>query len=141
MAGLSPKLPVQRDSADGYALTKTYTQMVLQNLKNLLLTVPGERMMDPLFGVGLNRFLFESHAPATYSNIHAKTVTQVGKYMPFVMIDDMLFYGPDGIWSASEGFVDIGVEPDVSLNHLQIKVFLSIVPLGKQTTLDLEVQV
>ena len=141
MAGLSPKLPVQRDSADGYALTKTYTQMILQNLRNLLLTVPGERMMDPLFGVGMNRFLFEAHTPATFSNIHAKTITQVEKYMPFVMVDDMLFYGPDGVWSASEGFVDIGAELGASPNLLQIKVFLTIVPLGKQTTLDLEVQV
>lgn len=60
MAGLSPKLPVSRDSEDGYSLTKTYEEMVRQNLKNLLLTNPGERMMDPDFGVGMKRYLLSS---------------------------------------------------------------------------------
>ena len=58
MAGLSPKLPIQKDPVDGFALTKTFKEMVKQNFKNLMLTSPGERIMDPEFGVGLRRFLF-----------------------------------------------------------------------------------
>ena len=50
--GLSPKLPMSLHPADGYRLTKTYKEMVKQNIKMLILTCPGERMMDPLFGVG-----------------------------------------------------------------------------------------
>ena len=35
MSGLSPKLPVRRDPGTGFALTKTYEEMIKQNLKNL----------------------------------------------------------------------------------------------------------
>ena len=136
MAGLSPKLPIQRDAEDGYALTKTYTEMILQNMKNLLLTVPGERMMDPGFGVGLNRFIFEQHTPATYSNIVASTVIQVEKYMPFVHIDDMVFYGPLGAW-ASGRIIDREELPDADPNMLQVQIFLTILPISKEVSLEL----
>jgi phage baseplate assembly protein W len=139
MKGLSPKLPVQRDATDGYALTKTHTEMVLQNLKNLLLTVPGEKMMDPLFGVGLKKFLFEQHSIATYSNIHTKLLSQVNRYMPFLTIDDMVFYGPEGIWSAVKGVIPSRDLSVADLNNLQIRIFLTIIPLAKETTLDLSV--
>ena len=54
--GLSPKLPVSTDPIDGYALNKTYAEVVTQNLKNLILTAPGERMMDVDFGVGIRNY-------------------------------------------------------------------------------------
>ncbi len=136
MAGLSPKLPIQRDAEDGYALTKTYTEMVLQNLKNLLLTVPGERMMDPAFGVGLNRFIFEQHASSTYANIQASTAIQVEKYMPFVRIDEMFFYGPLGVWV--NGRIDNREQLfDVDPNLLQVKISLTILPLSREVSLEL----
>jgi phage baseplate assembly protein W len=72
MAGISPKLPISKNKEDGYTLTKTYLESTQQNLKNLLLTVPGERMMDPDFGVGMNRFLFENHGISTYGSILSK---------------------------------------------------------------------
>jgi len=139
MAGLSPKLPIQRDPQDGYALTKTHSEMVLQNLKNILLTVPGERIMDPMFGVGLRTYLFEQQGIGTYSNIYAKTLTQVIRYLPFVQIDDMVFYGPTQAWSAVDGFLDEleDSRPYTDDTRLQIKIFLTIVPLSQQTTLEL----
>ena len=61
--GLSPKLPLQLDSMMGsYALNKTDKGVIKQNFKNLLLTNPGERIMDVRFGVGLSRFLFENRS-------------------------------------------------------------------------------
>jgi len=141
MKGLSPKLPVQRDSEDGYALTKTYPEMILQNLKNLLLTIPGERMMDPMFGVGVKKFLFEAHSVITYSKIYSKMIVQVKRYMPFVEIEDAIFYGSEGVWSANEGYIESTDASMADPNKIQIKIFLSIVPLGKQTTLNLDVKV
>ena len=56
--GLSPKLPLTKDPQDGYALNKEYVELVQQNLKMILLTAPGERIMEPEFGVGLRNYLF-----------------------------------------------------------------------------------
>ena len=58
MIGISPKLPLRVDSVDGfYALTKKITETLQQNLKMLVLTAPGERMMNPEFGVFLKMHL------------------------------------------------------------------------------------
>ena len=89
----------------------------------------------------MNRYLFEVQSVTTYSNIYSKTIQQVGRYMPFVEIDDMVFYGPEGAWSAVSGPIETVKEIYADPNTLQIKVFLTIVPLGKQTTLSLDVKV
>ena len=61
MSGISPKLPLAKSPEDGYwGLTKTVTEAIKQNLKNLILTIPGERIMMPHFGVGLHQYLFEN---------------------------------------------------------------------------------
>tara|TARA_R100000773_G_C4186567_1_gene94112 strand:- start:357 stop:782 length:426 start_codon:yes stop_codon:yes gene_type:complete len=138
MAGLSPKLPINRDKEDGYALTKSYIEMVTQNLKNLILTVPGERMMDPDFGAGIKRFLFEHHNTTTYSNIFSRIKQQAQIYMPFITIQDAEFYGPLGLWTAQGGFEGIDEVPQADENRLQIRIFFFITPLGQGASLNLD---
>ena len=53
MSNYSPRLPLQIDSTNGFSNNQTILQVVQQNLKMLLLTSPGERVMDPNFGVGI----------------------------------------------------------------------------------------
>ena len=51
--GLAVKLPLFYDPVDGpYTLLKTMREVGAQNLKMLVLTNPGERIMNPDFGVG-----------------------------------------------------------------------------------------
>mgnify|MGYP005828049653 FL=1 len=60
MNGLGPRLPLTLDSDGGHILLKTLKDLARQNLKMIVLTDPGERMMDPTFGVGVRRLLFEN---------------------------------------------------------------------------------
>ena len=60
MPGLSPKLPLSIDEIDGLATNKDFREVARQNLKMIVLTSPGERIMIPNFGVGIRNFLFES---------------------------------------------------------------------------------
>jgi phage baseplate assembly protein W len=48
-------------------------------------------MMDPNFGVGIKRYLFENRTNATLSAIKNSISAQVRKYMPFVSIDNVFF--------------------------------------------------
>ena len=89
--GISVKLPMSFHPGDGYTLNKTYYDSVKQNFKMLLLTAPGERMMDPLFGVGLRNYLFEQNHPITKGNIESRIQSQVKKYMPFVTVMNVEF--------------------------------------------------
>jgi phage baseplate assembly protein W len=117
MAGLSPKLPIQRNKIDGYGLTKTYREMVAQNFKNLILTVPGERMMIPDFGVGLRKYLFELDSSVLYDKISVSIRNQTEKYMPFVEINELEFASAE--------------------NSLYVIIEYSIIPLGVQDTLSI----
>tara|TARA_Y100000310_G_C20641274_1_gene794064 strand:+ start:241 stop:627 length:387 start_codon:yes stop_codon:yes gene_type:complete len=90
MFGFGPKLPVTRDPVDGFLLTKSIQEEVHQNLKNLILTSPGERIMIPNFGVGLRQYLFEQNTAAVSSLIRERINSQVKKYMPFVELNKII---------------------------------------------------
>jgi len=95
MAGIAPKLPLALDSSDGYALLKTIRTMIKQNFKMLILTVPGERIMDPAYGVGMKTYLFNSFHENTYADIDLKIREQTKTYMPFVNIQAISFGAAD----------------------------------------------
>ena len=92
MAGISPKLPLVTDVSDGaYLLNKTVAETTKQNLKNLILTQPGERVMDPFFGVGIRKFLFEQDDVYLEEAIKESIDLQVTTYLPHVEIMDVVF--------------------------------------------------
>jgi len=91
MNAIGPKLPLFRDDRFGnYALVTSYVEEVKQNFKILLLTAPGERMMNPSFGVGLRHFLFEPK-DASISKIRQKIKEQITRYMPYIRINKLQF--------------------------------------------------
>ncbi len=84
--GYSPKLPLQHDPVDGYyKLNKTIGAVMKQNIKMVVLTCPGERMMDPNFGVGVRNYLFDTKM-VTHTSLRGKIMEQVKKYVPFVRV-------------------------------------------------------
>ena len=96
MSGISPKLPLYIDPVDGIALNKTLKQMTRQNLKMIILTSPGERIMHPKFGVGLRRYLFMNNTSRTLSDIKRKIEQQVRTYLPSVSISSIKFLSENG---------------------------------------------
>ena len=123
--GLSPKLPLQLDQEIGsYQLNKTYLEMIKQNFKNLLLTNPGERIMDTRFGVGLSTFLFEQKSDEVKSQIASRINRQVTLYMPFISINQIIF---------PEELGDIPVDP----NSLNMRVEYSVPSIGLSDFVDI----
>ena len=84
-------LPFRRYPITGFASLDELADAVHQDLRILLLTAPGERTMDPLFGVGLKRFLFQNLTTVTLGQIESTIQKQVGKYLPFITIVDIQF--------------------------------------------------
>jgi phage baseplate assembly protein W len=87
--GLSVKFPLSISERGDFALNQEIKEMVKQNFKNLLLTVPGERIMIPDFGVGISRFLFEQKGTGVLESISASINYQVSRYMPFLDITNI----------------------------------------------------
>jgi uncharacterized protein len=84
---LSMKFPLSI-GANGYESfdDEETTEAIRQNFKMLLLTSPGEYVMDPNFGVGLYNFLFELNTSLNRDGLSSAIVTQAAKYMPYVAI-------------------------------------------------------
>tara|TARA_B100000886_G_scaffold129398_1_gene87271 strand:+ start:9163 stop:9531 length:369 start_codon:yes stop_codon:yes gene_type:complete len=93
MSSLNVKLPITRNDIDGYTMIKDLKSLLNQNLKMIVLTNPGERVMDPDFGVGINSYLFENLNNTTYTNIRNNVTEQVAKYLPVITIDSIIFDG------------------------------------------------
>ena len=88
--GISAKLPLAYTKADGpYLLTKDLTENTKQNLKTLIFTNPGERVMNVDFGVGFSALLFENATDSVLEDLRERLFTQVDKYLPFVRIIDV----------------------------------------------------
>lgn len=121
--GYSVALPLLYNKEDGpYALNKSMIDVVKQNLKTLVLTDKGERIMIPEFGVGLNKFLFENFNQTTKMQIQSEVVTQVRRYMPFINID----------------FVEVLEDPN-NLNNMIVQIQFSVPALNTRDTLVLGV--
>ena len=121
--GITPKLPLNLGDEGDFDLVKTYEDLVRQNLKNLLLTIPGERPMDSNFGAGIQRFLFEPNIQFTYGEMESEISTKVEQYMPFLDVEQ------------------IRVTPDPeSENAIKVELFYVIVPLEVEDNLLLTIK-
>jgi len=126
MAGFSPKLPLILDVDNGYALTKDLKELAKQNFKNLVLTSPGERIMDPEFGVGIRSYLFENNSIQTQGRIDARVRSQVLKYLPYIDIESIEFNNVD-------------VNPNVSENFLGVRILYRIKKLAISDVLEIPI--
>ena len=77
--GIAVRLPVARSTDDGYELVDSYNDLARQNLKMLILTSPGERVMEPSFGVGVKNYLFSNISEDIPIKIETK-IKNVGPY-------------------------------------------------------------
>lgn len=95
MSSLSVKLPLAYDDRDGYQMIRSMRTLVKQNLKMLLLTIPGERIMVPSFGVGIKQYLFENFDSSVSARIRSNINSQARTFMPYISIDTISFGGSD----------------------------------------------
>lgn len=121
---LTPKLPLVTDGSTGYRMIDNYTDLVKQNFKNLMLTNPGERMMDPTFGVGITTFLFEIDNPILYEDITSKIREQVNKYLSYIEVQDVIFNSQR-------------LDNDIDDNFLSILIKYRITPLDLSDVLEI----
>ena len=120
--GLSVALPLRIDPIDGaYGLNKKVSEVASQNLRMIILTSPGERIMYPEFGVGIRQFLFEQNTSETISAVDGKIRQQVARYAPYIKILDLTVQSPTDLYSANQGKIS---------NRLNIMIKYSIPSVG-----------
>ena len=85
------KLPLQKsNSSEGYFESSTTSiDAVKENIKNLILTRKGERVMNPMIGLNLDEFLFENITEDVIYLIREDVESTFKFWIPFVGISDL----------------------------------------------------
>ena len=100
-----------------------------QNLKMIVLTNPGERMMDPDFGVGIRQYLFELENLGIQQDIITNIHTQTNKYLNSVQVLDIRF--TDGSSTPADA-ISIA-----NSNAIYVQILFKILPLDSVNVLSL----
>lgn len=85
--GYGITLPVKRGETGYFEQAFTSFDQAKANLKNLLLTSEGERVMQPEFGVGLHRLLFEQLDGKLEQKLEEVITHKVNYWLPYITID------------------------------------------------------
>jgi phage baseplate assembly protein W len=120
MPGFSPTLPLSLDPKDGFSLTQTYQELARQNLKTLIMTNPGEKIMNPNFGVGIKKHLFNPKTGFTNANIEADIISQVKAYLPYINIKQIIFDNLKNSDTNQDIFNSIAIRIIYSVDSLNI---------------------
>lgn len=64
-------------------------RLIKNDILQLLLTVPGERVMRPLFGVQLRSFVFEQATDSDISDLSSNIAQAITTYDPRVVVEEV----------------------------------------------------
>src|SRR5207244_2715209 len=79
-------VPLRPDPRTGKLDTLAGPEKVRQSIYVILSTTPGERVMRPAFGCGLDRYLMMPNATATWALIKREVETAVAAWEPRVKL-------------------------------------------------------
>ena len=100
------KLPLTQGGSSIFAQTKTTFEQAKHNIRNLLLTIPGERLGQPEFGSNLYKIVFEQ-MDENFEDIKEATISNAIKtWLPYINIKNINFeYG-----KVSENQININID-------------------------------
>ena len=82
-------LPIQRGNEGYFRQSFRTFDQVRSNLKNLLLTKKGERLLQPEFGSGLHDLLFNPLTDKFEEDLENTINDAVAKWLPYVIVEDI----------------------------------------------------
>ena len=116
------KLPFGRSKSGLFGKTQTTLEQAGSNIKNLLLTAKGERVMQPNFGSRLRELLFEQYTEDLSSRIQSEIQEAISTWLPYINISNVNIIQSDEDPNTTSVDIDFALnyEPDrfesISLN-------------------------
>ena len=116
-------LPIQITNT-AFAQSFTTTEQVSSNIKNLLLTKKGERILQPEFGSGLQELLFDFNNDELPTRIEDTITEALEQWLPYVTIDSIDVEQTDYLKDTNRANVSIKfkIGDDVQLNEVTFTV-------------------
>ena len=104
----APKFPLKFDDTYCFENVDDVRQLVSFHLKNLIFTFPGEKISDPDYGVGIEKYLFENFSDGLFNAIADTILESIIEYLPYLNVRNVL----------------VGGDPD--LQTMNIKIFYTL---------------
>ena len=116
-------LPIQITNT-AFAQSFTTREQVSSNIKNLLLTKRGERILHPEFGSGLQELLFDFNNDELPTRIEDTITEALEQWLPYVTIDSIDVEQTDYLKDTNRANVSIKfkIGDDVQLNEVTFTV-------------------
>ena len=83
-------LPFSNKNGGLFELSYTTEEQAMSNLRNLLLTRKGERLMHPLFGSNLYSILFEQNSNNLADKINSSIRSDIEFWLPNIIVEDIV---------------------------------------------------
>lgn len=84
-------LPLRKGNNGYFEVSYTTKEQIKSNIKSLLLTQKGERLMQPTFGSDLRKCLFEPITMNLDSIIEANITEAINTWMPYVTVESIIY--------------------------------------------------
>lgn len=84
-------LPLRRGNNGYFEVSYTTKEQIKSNIKSLLLTQKGERLMQPNFGSDLRKCLFEPITTNLDSVIEDNITEAINIWMPYVTVESIIY--------------------------------------------------
>ena len=114
------KLPIGNGDNGMFAATKTHLEQAKHNLRNLLLTMKGERIMQPNFGCDLWKLTFDQQDDIIEQKVTDAVQEAVQMWLPYLTINQCkvtsTFTEIDNNILHIEVIFNLKTEPDVYQN-------------------------
>lgn len=77
------------NSQNPFKMITSVPGLIQQNIRILMFTIPGERLLLRDFGIGLQTFIFERNANETIQNLKQRIYSQFNKYLSYITITNL----------------------------------------------------
>lgn len=84
-------LPLRKGNNGYFEVSYTTKEQIKSNIKSLLLTQKGERVMQPTFGSDLRKCLFEPITQNLDSLIEDSITEAIDTWMPYVTVESIIY--------------------------------------------------
>lgn len=125
--GLNIAFPLKRSTFGAFKTNDTTLDAVRDDLRMLLITNWGERLINFDFGANLRSIIFEQRGPETKQKIEDAINVAVEKWMPFVSILDIQIK-------------DQGDNSGLADNEIKVKISFQLGQSGLESVLEQKIQ-
>ena len=103
--------PIRIGTDNNFIRSQTLREQASSNIKNLLLTNKGERVMQPTFGSDLQRLLFEQYSDDLRDRIEESIREALGNWLPYVIVNEVFVIQNEG----NPNLIEVSIEYSISI--------------------------